>query len=144
MAGVRCNCVRHATLSAPDTFAYAIVSGAMQKPSGGHVHVCARVLSEHACTEVTTYIMQHEYSRILWLQRIPKRPNISHVIYDMHLAGKKKWWTFSDDQGGFTARTVLHGGGHNCMCQWHNCMRHRQCWCTEKEFAPALEVKLIH
>ena len=54
-AGVRCNCVRHAILSAPDTFAYAIVSGAMQKPSGGQVHdcnVCARV-SERACTEPT-------------------------------------------------------------------------------------------
>ena len=33
--GVRCNCVRHAILPAPDTFANAIVSGAMQKPSGG-------------------------------------------------------------------------------------------------------------
>ena len=31
MAGVRCNCVRHAILSAPYIFAYAIVSGAMQK-----------------------------------------------------------------------------------------------------------------
>ena len=55
-AGVICNCVRHAILSAPDTFAYAIVSGAMQKASGGHVHdctctcMCARI-SEPACTE---------------------------------------------------------------------------------------------
>ena len=35
VGGVRCNCVRHAILSTPDTFAYAVVSGA-QKPSGGH------------------------------------------------------------------------------------------------------------
>ena len=48
VAGVRCNYVRHAILSAPDTFAYAIVSGAMQKPSGGLVqHECARV--KRAC-----------------------------------------------------------------------------------------------
>ena len=47
-APVRCNCVRHAILSAPDTLAYyAIVSGAMQKPAGGRtstLHVCARIL----------------------------------------------------------------------------------------------------
>ena len=52
-ARVRCNCVRHAILSAPDTFAYyAIVSGAMQKPSGGHVHdcMCAR---KQACMHLT-------------------------------------------------------------------------------------------
>ena len=36
VAAVRCNWVRHAILSAPDTFAYAIMSGAKQKPSGGH------------------------------------------------------------------------------------------------------------
>ena len=61
-AGVGCNCGRHAILSASDTSAYAIVSGAMQKPSGGHVHVCARI-SERACTEPNN--MQHEYSRYL-------------------------------------------------------------------------------
>ena len=33
-ASVRCNCVNHAILSAPDTFAHAIVTGAMQKPAG--------------------------------------------------------------------------------------------------------------
>ena len=53
-AGVRCNCVRHAILSAPDTFAYAIVSKAMQKPSGGHVNdrtrMCAR---KRACMHWT-------------------------------------------------------------------------------------------
>ena len=38
-------------LTAPDTFAYAIVPGAMQKPWTLYmtVHVCARVLSERAC-----------------------------------------------------------------------------------------------
>ena len=41
VTGVRCNFVRHAILSAPDTFAYALVSGAE--------HVCAHV-SERACT----------------------------------------------------------------------------------------------
>ena len=42
-AGVRYNCVRHAILSTPDTFAYAIVSGAMQKPSGEKEHDCTYV-----------------------------------------------------------------------------------------------------
>ena len=39
VSNIHSNCVRHAILSAPNNFAYAIVSGAMQfKPSGGHVH----------------------------------------------------------------------------------------------------------
>ena len=36
--GVRCNCVRHAILSAPDSPAYAIVSGATHKLFSRHVH----------------------------------------------------------------------------------------------------------
>ena len=55
-----------------------------QKPSGGHVlgcTLCARV-SERACTEPT--YMQQEYSRIVMTAANTQRPNISHVIHDMH------------------------------------------------------------
>ena len=41
---------------------------------------CARV-SERACTE-PTYIMQQEYSRIVWLQLLnTQRPNYSHFLH---------------------------------------------------------------
>ena len=47
-----------------------------------------------------------------------QRPNISHVIHDMHLiAGKKIAIMFRRPSALFTARTVLHGGGHNCICK---------------------------
>ena len=70
-----------------------------------YVILCARV-SERACTEPT--YMQHEYSRIVWLQR----PNISHVNHDMHLACKKNGKSVpSIKVVEFTARTsFLHGG----------------------------------
>ena len=94
-AGVGCNCGRHAILSASDTSAYAIVSGAMQKPSGGHVHVCARI-SERACTEPNN--MQHEYSRYLWLQRIPIGRTFS-VSFMLLACSKKKKTAYANVSG---------------------------------------------
>ena len=142
-APARCNCVRHAILSAPGTWAYTIVSRAMQKPSGGHVHVCARV-SEHVCTEPTytawilTYFM---------IAANTQRLNISHVIHDTHLACTKmanvfrRPRAFSLLQGRFcmgadttayanvSGRTQLHYAAasgrtqlHTLLHRGHNCM----------------------
>ena len=137
LTGVRCNCVRHAILSTPDTFAYAIVSGVMQKPSGGHVHDCMMCARKRACMHWTYTYAQHEYSRVFFMIAAnTQQPNISHVIHDTHLACKmanvfrrprafnllqERFFTGAD-----TAAYANVSGGHNCMLQQrpggHDCI----------------------
>ena len=87
--GVRCNCVRHAILSAPDTFKYAIVSGAMQKLSGGHLHdytcMCAR---KRACMHRNYVLLAAWIFTYLMIAANTQLPNNYYVIHDMHLARK--------------------------------------------------------
>ena len=109
------NCVRHTILSTRDTFAYAIGPGLCKNcPVDMYmsVHVCARV-SEGACTEPT--YMQHEYSRILWLQQILKGRTFPMSLMTCTLACKManmlfhRPWAFYLLQGRFCkGRTQLH------------------------------------
>ena len=75
------------------------------------MYVTVRV-SERACTEPTYSMNIHVfYDCSGW-------PNISHVIHDMHLACKKKWWTCSVDQGRLIhCKDGFARGGHNCICK---------------------------
>ena len=116
-AGVRCNRVRHAILSAPDTFAYAIVSGVMQKPSGGHVHACTCMCARKRACMHWTYVHAAWIFTYFMIAANTQRPNISHVIHDMHLACKK-WRTCSVDQGRLIyCKDGFARGGHNCICK---------------------------
>ena len=149
-AGSRCNCVRHAKLCAPDSFAYANFPGLCKKrPADMHmtVHVCALVSKP-------TY-MQHEYY-ILCLQRIPNSRTFPMSFMTCTYACKmianmfRRSRAFNILHGRFCkGRTQLHmqmcPGGHNCIMQQrpgrhycifnnvlriilhrgHNCMRHR-------------------
>ena len=121
------NCVRHTILSTRDTFAYAIGPGLCKNcPVDMYmsVHVCARV-SEGACTEPT--YMQHEYSRILWLQQILKGRTFPMSLMTCTLACKManvfhRPWAFYLLQGRFCkgADTTAHAnvsGGHNFIMQ---------------------------
>ena len=47
------------------------------------MYMCVRE-SERECTEPIN-IMQHEYTRINMIAANTQRPNIFHVIHDMHL-----------------------------------------------------------
>ena len=101
-------------------------------------NMCAR--QKRACMH-WTYVayMQHEYSRILWLQRIPNGRTFPMSFMTCTWL-VKKWRTCSVDQGrlvyckdGFTrGRTQLHmqmcpgrhicimqqrPGGHDCICK---------------------------
>ena len=75
----------------PETFAYAIVSGAMQKPSDVHVYDCTCMCTHKRaciwCTEPTYYAAW--IFTYFMIAAATQRPNISHVIHDMHLARKK-------------------------------------------------------
>ena len=121
---------------------------AMQKPSGGHVHVhhctCMSV-RKRACMHWTyvglyaawifTYFM---------IAANAQRPNISHVIHDTHLACKKNGERFCLSAfnllegrfctGADTTAYAKPSGEHYCICsnvfqivlhRVHNCMRHR-------------------
>ena len=59
--------------------------------------LCARV-NERACTYSTYMYMQHEYTRIM-IAANTQRPNISHVIYDTHLACKKNYQRVPSTKG---------------------------------------------
>ena len=139
-AGVRCNCVRHAILSAPDTFAYAFVS--MQKPSGGHVHDYVYI-SVHALNLRTICSMNiHVFYD---LQRIPngqtfsmsfmtwqkmanvfRRPSAFNSLQGRFCTGADttayanvSWWTHLHYAAGIRADTVAYAkpsGGHYCIC----------------------------
>ena len=151
--GVRCNCVRHATLSAPDTLAYAIVSGAMQKPSGGLVHDCTCMCARKRACMHWTYVCSMNI-HVLWLQRIPNGRTFPwHSWHALSLQTMANVFhrprAFNILQGRFctvadtfayanvSGRTQLHYakpfGKQYCICnnvlrivlhRWNNCMWH--------------------
>jgi hypothetical protein len=132
VTGVRCNCVCHAILSALDTFAYAIVSGAMQKLSGGQVHDStwyARV-SEPACTD-PTYCSMNIHVFYDCSDRIPNGRTFRMSTMTCTIACKKNGGCLVYCKDGFAPwRTQLHmqmcPGGHNCTMQQrpggHDCI----------------------
>ena len=113
----------------------------MQKPSGEHVHDCTVLYmyvraNKWACMHCT-YLYAAWIFTYLMIAANTQRPNISHVIHDMHLACKKmanvfrRPRTFYLLQGRFcTGQTQLHmqmcPGGHSCIMQQrpggHDCI----------------------
>ena len=119
----------------------------MQQRPGGHDCICKTVRRTwlqmqsyvlRACMHWTN--MQHEYSRILWLQRILNGRTfpMSFMTCTYLYLACKKWRTSSIDQGHLIyckdrfarGQTQLHmqmcPGGHNCIMQHrpgrHNCI----------------------
>ena len=120
-AGVRCNCVRNAIMSAPDTFAYAIVSGAMQKSSGGHVHDI----------DIDTHSKQ--------MANVFCRPRAFNLLQGRFCTGQTqlhicKYAYMLLCPGGHNCILQQRPGGHDYICKTvlrtvlhtgHSCMRHR-------------------
>ena len=64
------------------------------RPADKYMTLCIVCARKRACMHTEpTYVaynnMQHEYSRIMIAAKT-QRPNLSHVIHDMHLAWEKK------------------------------------------------------
>ena len=76
--------VCYAILSASDAFAYAIVSGAMQNPSSGHVHDCTCMCAHKRACMHWTYVYAAWIFTYLMIAANTQQLKISHVIHDMH------------------------------------------------------------
>ena len=112
---------------------------------------CNRVRG-YACMSMHgTYVYAAWTNTYFMIAANTKRPNISHVIHDMHLACKKRllqgrFCTGADTTAYANVRRSVRAdmiayakpsGGHYCICnnvlrivlhRGHNCMRHRPYW----------------